>query len=563
MKRIQIVAAAFGLSMSGCLGQIEDSSDPAAIPPPQTVDPDMVDVAQCALTVTPGRSPMRRLTRVEYDNTVRDLFAPVLGASTVPQPAGGFARDEEAGGFDNNADVLNVSPLLAEQYLRGAEELAGAAVADLNALLGCDVARLGEEPCVQAFIEAFGKRTVRRPLDPVETEDLLTFFRARRAEGDLHQAIRQTLSTMLQSPFFLYRVETGDPAGRVGDALPLTDYEVASRLSYFLWRSMPDDELMLLADSGELRDRNVIVTQARRMLEDPRARTVIGDFHRQWLEIGRLGNAIKDGDMYPEWTDSVRSAMMEETERFTQGVVLDEDGRLETLLTASFSYLNAELGAIYGIDSAGDSFERVELPAGQRSGLLTQASVLALHAKPDQSSPIHRGRFVREHLLCQTLPQPPAGLVVEAPTIEPGVSTRERFAQHSADPSCAGCHVMLDPVGFGFEHYDAIGRYRATDDGLEIDASGGIHPASEMFATDADGPFIGVLELGEHLAESRTVGNCVVTQWFRFSHGRIEEPTDACTVRELRDAFAASGFNIRELLVAFTQTDSFLYRPTE
>ena len=500
--------------------------------------------------VHPGPSPIRRLTRADYDNTVRDL----LGDTT--RPATAFPLEEEQYGFTNNAYVLTVSLLLAEQYEQAAEDLSTAAVQDLATLLPCDPAMVGEDECAKSFIAAFGKRAYRRPLADEEAARTFAFYASMKAPYGFVTAIRLVIKGLLQSPDFLYRVELGMPSPDEAGAVALSQHEIASRLSYLLWNSMPDDELFALADAGQLSTAAEIAAQARRMLEDDKARPALTNFHRQWLQLGQVDSLEKDPTLYPSFNPAVRSLMRSETERFLEGVVLEGDALLETLLRADYSYMNKELADFYGIEGpTGVELEKVSLDPTKFSGLLTQASVLAVHAKSNQSSPVKRGYFVRQRLYCQTPPPPPNDVDNTPPEVDPEATTREKFAQHTSDPTCAGCHVLMDPIGFGFERYDGVGLWRETDHGLPIDDSG------EILLTKADnGVFHGVVELGERLAGSAEVRACLVTQWFRFAHGRAETKDDRCTMDSLGESFEASGGDIRELLVALTQTDAFLYR---
>jgi hypothetical protein len=337
----------------------------------------------------------------------------------------------------------------------------------------------------------------------------------------------------------------------------LGPYEIASRLSYLLWSSMPDDELLAAADAGELATPEQIKAQAERMLEDGRARAAVANFHRQWLELSHLETINKDPATYPAYSEDLRPLWKSETEAFLDYVVFeDAAGDVATLFTAPYSFMNAELAAFYGVEGPeGGAFQRVDLDPTQRAGFLTHASVLASLAKPNQSSPVHRGKFVRERLLCEILPPPPNNIEIKAPDVTPGVSTRERFSQHRDDPNCATCHVLMDPIGFGFEHYDGIGLWRDNDEGVPVDATGEI-----AGSRSANGTFDGAIELAHQLAESEQVRQCVVSQWFRFGYGRAEQEEDRCSMDQLQQAFAESGHNIRALLVALTQTEAFRYR---
>jgi hypothetical protein len=500
--------------------------------------------------VVPGKSPIRRMTRFEYNNTVRDL----LGDDT--RPASVFVPEEEAMGFDNQATALGVTQILAEQYMVASEKISARAALHLGELLPCDPAAIGEDECAESFVETFGRRAWRRPLEEDEIARLLKVFAWGRAEEGFSKGIQLVIQAMLQSPHFLYRVEFGMPDPVQDDVVPLSHHEVASRLSYMLWASMPDDELFQAAEEGKLGSRDEVAAQARRMLDDPRARAAIANFHTQWLTLGKIDTINKDASAYPKYYENLRPLWKQETLSFLDHVVFDGEGDVASMFTAPFTMLNEELATFYGVDGpSSQAFERVDLDPSRHAGLLTQASILAATGKPNQSSPVHRGKFVRERLLCQILPPPPNNAAFEAPDVKPNATTRERFAEHSENPACAGCHVKMDPVGFGFEHYDGIGLWRDTDQGLPIDDVG------ELVDTRGiDGPFHGVTGLAHKLAQSEEVRQCVATQWFRFGYGRVEGEDDRCAMDQVQKAFAASGFNVKELLVALTQTDAFRYR---
>jgi hypothetical protein len=340
--------------------------------------------------------------------------------------------------------------------------------------------------------------------------------------------------------------------------VPLTSYEIASRLSYLLWNTMPDPALFAAADADELRTPAQIEAQARRMIKAPRAREAVKNFHRQWLGLDDIIPKIaangKDFDIYPDYRAKYLPLWQTEAEAFFDYAIFEEDASVETLFTASYSMMNKELADFYGVSGpTGDEFVRVELDPGKYAGFLTQAGLLALHASPDRSSPIHRGVFVRETLLCQS-PPPPPDIVPEAPNVDESQTTREQFTEHSEDPLCSGCHRLMDPLGFGFEHFDGIGRYRDNEWGLPIDASG------ELISTDVDGPYNGAVELAHALASSEQVKNCVATQWFRFGYGRVETEADTCSMDVIREAFAAANYDIKELIIALTKTEAFRYR---
>jgi hypothetical protein len=532
-----------GAFIGACTGKI------GSVPAP------VAEVAEdaCATGIHPGGAPIRRMTRFEYNNAVRDL----LGDAT--RPADTFVAEEEALGFNNQATALGVTSLLAEQYMNASEGIAERAAKDWKKLLPCDPVKTGEDTCAGQFIASFGQKAFRRALAKAESDRLQQLYAWGKQKYDFSTGLQLVIQAALQSPRFLYRVEMGlpDPVKDQADVTELDSWEVASRLSFLIWSSIPDDELFAAAEESALQDPAAIEKQARRMLEDPRARDAVANFHAQWLGLSRIETLDKDAKVYPTYTPALRPLWEKETLRFLDHVVFDDaKGDVKTMLTAPYSMMNAELAAFYGVKGPkGEAFEQVSLDPKQRAGLLTQASLLAVNAKPNQSSPVHRGKFVRERLLCQPLPPPPNNVNIQPPDVDPKATTRQKFAQHSSDPYCAGCHKLMDPVGFGFESYDGIGQFRTTDHGLPVDATG------ELTQTrDSDGKFDGAIELAARLGDSAEVRECVATQWFRFGYGHGEEKADSCAMSQLQDAFRAAGYNVKELLVALTRTDAFRYR---
>jgi Protein of unknown function (DUF1592)/Protein of unknown function (DUF1588)/Protein of unknown function (DUF1587)/Protein of unknown function (DUF1585)/Protein of unknown function (DUF1595) len=548
-RTLRTVGLAAVLLTSGlaaaCVGKLGDSPSPSGGGP-------AMDPLACATGVHPGEAPIRRMTRFEYNNTVRDL----LGDTSAP--ANSFAADEESLGFNNQASTLVVTQLLAEQYMNASEALAKTAVTDVVKLTGCDAVKVGNDACGAQFIESFGKRAFRRPLDDDGRAMLKSVFTAGAAmPGGFNTGIRLVIEAALQSPQFLYRVEFGMPNPTSDGAIKLDDYEVASRLSYLLWGSMPDDTLFAAAAAGELQAPEQVAAQAKRMLADPKAHDAVRNFHEQWLKVSKIDTIDKDDAVYPSYKPAMRAMWKAETLAFVDDVIFGSKGDLSTLLTASYTMMNAEVAAFYGVSNGptGSGFVHVDLDPKQRSGLLTQPSVLAVTSHPNQSSPVHRGKFVREQLLCQQLPPPPANLKIVPPAVDPNATTRQKFAEHDTDPACSGCHHLMDPIGVGFEHYDALGQWRDTDHGFPVDATGEVKDSK-----DVDGKFDGVVDLSQRLAGSEQVRACVVSQWFRYGHGRPETTDDACTMKKLGTAFQQGKYSIQELLVAITQTDAFLYR---
>jgi hypothetical protein len=531
----------------------------ACKPDDAPIDEDLPET--CGAPLEPGPAPIRRLTRGEYNNTVYQLF----GDTT--QPANAFPPDEEAGGFDNQATALVVSPLLAEGYLTAAENLAATHAPTLmQDLPNCSGGSVDEDACAgdaETFVRTFGKRVYRRPLTDDEVASYVDMFEQGVLLSDTDAYSAQTgveivVQTMLQSPHFLYRVEFGMPDPVEGDVVKLTSYEVASRLSYLLWNTMPDTALFEAAERDELQTAEQIAAQAHRMLDTPRAREAVKNFHRQWLQLDdivpRISAAGRDPVIYPDYYEGLLPLWQAESEAFFEYAIFEENATVQELFTAPYTMMNSELADFYGVSGpASLAFERVDVDPTRYSGFLTHAGIIALHSMVNRSSPIHRGKYVREVLLCQ-IPPPPPDKIPEPPSVDENQTTREQFAQHSEDLLCQGCHQYMDPIGLGFEHFDGLGRWRDDEWGQPIDASG------ELVFTDVDGPFNGATELGQMLASSEQVRRCVTKQWFRFGYGRVETEEDTCTMDSLYGEFEAANFDIKELIVALTTTQAFRYR---
>jgi Protein of unknown function (DUF1592)/Protein of unknown function (DUF1588)/Protein of unknown function (DUF1587)/Protein of unknown function (DUF1595)/Protein of unknown function (DUF1585) len=547
------VVVACALAAAGCVGKVGEGH---ALPRDQVGGATPGGTtggtgAACTNSGAPA-SPLRRLTHADYNNTVRDL----LGDAS--NPADNFPDETVGEGFSNSAVALSVTPVLAEGYLDSAQKIAATAVKNLPALLQCDVAQAGEEACVRSFVERFGKRAFRRPVLPAEADRLVALFRSvRQVPTEFSASIETLLASMLQLPQFLYRMETGSPQAEPG-RVPLTQYEIATRLSYLLWSTMPDDELFAAADSGQLATSAQIEQQARRLLASPRARAGVTSFYLEWLKLRGLAEASKDAAIYPEYSDKLKGAMAAETLAFVNNVLFESDGKLETLFTAPFTFVNGDLAKFYGLPGiTGTELQRVVLDPSRGSGVITQGSLMAILASSTQSDPIARGKFVRQNLLCQSLPVPPNDIpLVQDPL--PNTTTRQRFEQHRNSASCAACHELLDPVGFGFENFDGIGRYRTMDGALPVDNTGQITATRDM-----DGTFHGVPELARKLMDSTEAQECVTHSWFTYAYGRPPAEDDACTLEEAHQAFVAKGLDLRELPVALTRGDSFVYRRKE
>ena len=522
--------------------RLSEETDPCDSPDePMLDDPEMT----CVGTLAPGPRALRRLSHVEYGNTLHDLLGVEVDVVAALTP------DEVVDGFDNHRDALDVSDLLADQYRLIAERVAEEA--DLGALVPCALAD-GGRSCARAFIVDFGLRAFRRPLTQGDIDRYLAIYDLVAPDDGFEPAMRWVITAFLQSPHTLYRTELGrrDDAG-----FRLTAYEIATELSYLIWQAPPDAELLDAAARGTLYFPEGLSAQAERLLADPRSEETMRRFAWRWLGLDQLATVPRDGVLYRALTPEIREAMAGQTARLIGEAWREEQG-IADLLSAEHGYLTPQLAEYYGLPAPGGSadpqgFRRVDLSATPYGGLLTEGSLLTTHALPASSSPIHRGLMVRERLLCQHLPPPPVNLDISPPPVEAGLSTRERYAQHSDDPACAGCHALIDPIGFAFEHFDGIGRYREMDGIHAIDDSGAI-----IGSHDTDGDFEGVDALAGLLAGSAEVEACYAEQWLRHGFGGLDSMPAECYVEQL-----AATEGLRGVLPGITRLSRFTRRSGE
>lgn len=493
-------------------------------------------------------SPLALLTRAQYDNTVSDLL------QDDSKPATNFPPENQVQGFKNNTGAHQASPLAVERYLEAAEGLATRAVANrLASLAPCPSG--DNASCGRAFVRTFGLKAFRRPLQSSEAQLFDDLFGRTLPQAGYAAAIQLVLQAFLQSPQFLYRVDSRRAPTPESGAISLAPYELAARLSYFLIGSMPDDELFAAAAKDALSSDADIETQTRRLLELPRARAVVREFHHQWLGLDALPSIAREApdlvanppQLGKDWLDSL--------DRFVDHVYW-ESGNVSTLFDSKRIYLNDRLSSIYGASISGTDFQPVE--QDDRAGLVTQPGLLALLAHSNQSAPVLRGVFVLERLMCVSVPPPPPTVNNTPPDPDPNATTRERFRVHTENPDCAGCHRIIDGVGFGFEGYDQLGRYRTLENGLPIDVSGEVLAGGD---TTLNGTFNGAKELAARLAQSSRVRDCVAAGWYRFALGRLETEADKCSLDEVKASFSKTSGDLRELLVAITRSVAFRYRP--
>lgn len=499
-------------------------------------------------TVDPGPAPMKVLSRSQYLNTVRDLVGTVPGIETEL-------------GVNSNASAFGlVQPDLAQVDLenyRNAAIKAGSAVvgnaAQLAALAPC-ADNAVKRDCAKAFVQSFASKAYRAPVtDAADIELHLSKLYDVGAKVSHAHGIEILIQGILQAPRFLYRVEIGTGEKVSEAAIKLSGYEMATRLAFSLWDTVPDAKLTGLAASGELSTKAGVVAQLPWMLQDPKGKTAVRRFVENWLHLPDLDRSVKDTTLYPQWNATLRGSMRTQASTFIDDVLANQGGKLNALLTSQTVFVNKDLGGYYGT-TGGDAFTQAAGNTAPTSGILTLPAFLSLMSKPAESSPIYRGKFVREMMLCQLLPAPPAN-IPKPPEVTPGSSTRERLAQHEVSPACSGCHRLMDPIGFGFENYDSLGKYRAQDGNAAVDASGELTSTGEI-----DGKFNGVVELGQKLAQSETVRQCLARQWFRFALARFEQSVDDCSMKGLVDSFETAGADLNTLPQAVVESDAFQYR---
>lgn len=506
----------------------------------------------CRRVSQPGRVTIRRLNRSEYNNTIRDLVGVEF------KPADDFPADDVGNGFDNIAQVLSLSPLLMEKYLDAAEEIVTRLLQDerLRAELfnGLPEGADTELTKTRAVLERFATRAFRRPVTASEVDRLLELANLVHGE-DPWSRLKLPLQAVLASPHFLFRIELDQHSGDLDQPRLLNDYELATRLSYFLWSTMPDAELMELAASNRLHEDEVLQRQVTRMLADEKASALVENFAGQWLELRNLDKMTPDPEEYPSFDEALREAMRTETEMFFASLVRNDRSILD-LIDADYTYVNERLAKHYGIpDVTGEEFREVKLADPRRGGVLTQASILTLTSNPTRTSPVKRGKWILENILGAPPPPPPAGVeeLREGEEAELLGTLRERMEQHRTNPSCAVCHRTMDALGFGFENFDGIGAWRDRDGRFEIDASGEL---------PGDQSFQGPAELRQILKTTREgqFTRCLVEKMLTYALGRALESYDRCTIDQIIEKLVENDYRFSTLIAGIVESEAFRMR---
>jgi hypothetical protein len=497
---------------------------------------------------------LERLTNVEYSRAVTDVLGEPPNAATRYA----FPADPTQHGFDNNVTLLQISSTHADRYATAAEAIAKATLGDpaRRALLGsCDLTMGGA--CLQTMIKQLGRRLYRRPLTADEVTGYTSLAQAGAIASDPDSGPATVIQGMLQSPHFLYRVQLGvaDPqrAGIVG----LTGYELATRLSFLLLGTTPSDALLDQAGSGAL-DTPAGATQVvKGMLADPLARLGVKRFYEQWLPLTEVSGPTADAERVPHMGDTALAAdLVEETRRFMDDVLWDAGGAVPDILTSRYTFVNANLAKLYGLAApAAGAWQKVTFDqSSPRAGFLTQGALMAAGSHGDKPSNTRRGQMVREQLLCQDVPAPPPGVNANLPPPQANETEQQTFARHTTDASCAACHNLMDPIGWGLSGFDAAGAIRTKDsNGQPLSVKGQVNG---MTPPDFNGP----VELGQKLAASDDFKACFAKQLFRYVYGRVETSADTAGITELEGAFTTAKWDLRGGLAALVGSDGFRYR---
>jgi hypothetical protein len=557
------------LSVAGC-GE-EPTSSPDVTPAELIADP----------------APLARMTAEQYTNTIRDLFAPIQF-----QPLRMPGEIRGSGGFENNAAFNVATPGLIEAYQRTAVIVADRIRDELPTLTGCP--RM-DAACTRTWLTSFSERAWRRPLTEAESQSVMGDFDRWNSAHGTEIAVTLSVQSLLQSPQFLYFPRFGADAPQEGEGVVALDaWELASRLSYFLWNSMPDEALFEKARDGSILERQILADEAFRMLADGRAVDMVVSFHRQNWDFDEAGSNPIDLEFYAPVFESrdlfaeddksdyyyleYSPQLRHESDVFVAQHLFYGDGRLHTLLTSNQAWVTSEVaevayetsvdpnlepvlwtGVVPGegndvLVSFGADYYPVTLDASRRAGYFTMAGFLAGKAGPQQPAPVRRGDMILSRLLCTELTVPGDVPPLENVESQEPKTNRDKYAIHSQSAACAGCHDSIDGIGLTFENYDAMGRWRDTDNGYPVDATG------QLLGTDQDGPVNNAVELMNKMADSRTVHDCYTRQWFRYAFGRNETADDEPMIEALQQGFWDADGNVIELIVNLAGSYPFRHR---
>lgn len=503
---------------------------------------------------TPATSQLARLTKVEYDNTIRDL----VGLST--QPSSMLAPDT-TGSVDQRA---------WDGYQAAADAVSAAILGDAAArqkALGCATTGGDDTACVTSFVSSFGARAFRRPLTTAESAKFVAMYTNRAsltATGTTDEAVQLILRSFLLSPSFLTKAELSETAE--GNLVALSPYEVATRLSYMLWSSMPDQELFDAAKNGALADQAGVLEQARRMVADPKARGMVAAFHGAYAKMGegtRWVGYNRDPRYYPKFSAALVPTLSDETAKFFDYTVFDAGGSFRDLLTSTVGFVNASTAPLYGVSgSFGNDLVKVELDPATRPGVFTRAGFLTAYSLYDRSSPILRGAFLQKQVLCTDIGAPPPNAASTPVPNDPSlVTNRARTDAQTAGAECKGCHhTLINPTGFALETFDALGQIQTQehDTAAAIDSTASV-PLNDSNVVEVKGP----ADLMNAIADSPEARACYAKRWIEYAYQRAATPEDYCTVDALATKLTDTGYKVTDLIADLTQSQYFRYRAVE
>ena len=543
MTRAHVVAL-----LSLCLAATtacQSTEESPSIPPLELTD--MAD-SQSYSAVEAGVPSLRRLTQTQFYNSIKSVFGEEIVVPKLAEP------DLSIGGLLSvGASTTTVTPRGVESLETVAYQLADQVVANeaiRSRVITCEPTGLGDESCMRQVIEGLGPKLWRRVLNDEELSQLTSLgLQSAGTLEDFNEGLTFPIAALIQSPNFMYRIELGNDGS-------FDAQELATRLSYFLWNTTPDAELLEAAAKGELSTREGLFAQASRLLDSSKARDGMRNFFSEQLKLYELDHFQKDPQIFEHFTSSLGDDAAEETLKLLEYIVFDEDSDYRDIMTTSKTFINRQLAALYDVPSpSAEEFSYVDLEDySPRVGLLGHASILGLNSHAVSSSPTLRGKAVRNILLCQLIPAPPVNVDTSIP--EPSGTTntmRERVAEHLTDPSCAGCHRLTDPIGLGLENFDGVGRWRDYDNGEIIDPSG-----------DLDGAeFVTPYELGQAIRSHRQFVPCIVRTLNRYATGRVETPQERVWLETLVERFEGHKYRFRALALEIVMSPFFMKAGTE
>jgi hypothetical protein len=495
----------------------------------------------------PAPGMLRRLTRAQFRNAVKDIFGVDVNVSEL-----------DTDNWNGNFATIGAASVVTlergvEQYHTAIEAAVNAVFADAarrSTFIGCTPSTSATDACLRGFIESKGRRAWRRPLEAAEIDRLVAVAASATMElGSAVEGARWVTVAMFTSPNFLYRPELGAPSG--DGSLRFTGYEMASRLAFLIWNSIPD--VALLDEADTLTTVDAIRATAERLLETPAGREVVGEFAEEYMRLDRVVTQAKDAGLFPEYGPALQDGMIRDMRETWVSVSFDDRASALDLFSTTKVVANAELARLYGLDATGltsTTFRTLALPAdGTRSGILSKAGFLSQFANQKEGSPTLRGKFMREALLCEPVQPPPGNVdtVLEDPPADMPMTKRQRLERHRTEDACSGCHSLMDPLGLPLETFDAIGRYRTMDHGLPIDPTGDFD----------DAPVADARDLGVVIGSSQKVAQCIVRKFYSFAVGHEERAVDGSVVNSLNTSFQTSGFKLRDLVLDVVTHQSF------